>query len=89
MDPLAIRVALRFRDQRGESKKHKVQRLRDLIREKTGLGRGVSEDIADAYVRGRDVERLAQQKNWPLEQGSIAGPDGELSLDELIAAAEN
>lgn len=82
-DPIAQRVALRFRDQRGESKKHKVQRLRSFISDQTGLSRGVSEQIADAFVRGRDVERLAPQKRWPLEGGIITGPDGEMKLTEL------
>lgn len=83
MDPLAHRVALRFRDQRGESKQHKVQRIWRFIREITGLGRGMAEDIANALVRGRDVEGLAHQKRWPLEGGMLTGPGGSLSLGDL------
>jgi len=85
MDPLARRVALRwaFKYVPKETKEHKVERVRDMIRERTGLSKGQSEAIADAYVRGRDVERLALQKSWPLENGSITGPGGSLPISEL------
>lgn len=66
-----------------ESKATKVEKLTKVIREKTGLGRGVSEQIADAIVRGREVERLAIQKNWPIEDRAIVGPNGALPLDDL------
>jgi hypothetical protein len=85
MDPIARRVALRwsFKYVPKETKEHKVERVRDMIRERTGLSKGQSEAIADAYVRGRDVERLGLQKNWPLEGATIKGPHGELGLSEL------
>ena len=83
MDPLARKVALRFRDQRGPSKKTKVRDLAKRIQEATGVSKGVSTQIADAFVRGRDVERLAVQKRWPLEHGVIEGPSGQLALTEL------
>lgn len=85
MDPLARRVALRwaFKFVPKEKKEHKVERVRDEIKDKTGLSKGQSEAIADAYVRGRDVDRLALQKNWPIENGVITGPSGTLELSAL------
>ena len=85
MDPLARRVALRwsFKYQPKEKKEHKVDRVRDMIREQTGLSKGQATDIADADGRGRDVERLAIQKNWPLEDGAITGPSGKIELSAL------
>ena len=83
MDPLTRRVALRFRDQRGPSKKTRVRDLASLIHETTGVSRGVSGQIADAVVRGREVERLAHQKKWPISQGVIEGPDGQLPLTDI------
>lgn len=85
MDPLARRVALRwaFKFVPKEKKEHKVERVRDAIRDGTGLSKSQSEAIADAYVRGRDVERLALQKNWPVENGVITGPNGTLELSAL------
>lgn len=89
MDETAARVARRFKAfkyEKKEKKETKVDRLMRLIREKTGLSRGVGGDIADALVRGREVERLAMQKGWPIEDGVILGPDGEMTLDEVRAA---
>lgn len=85
MTSSARRVALRwaFKFVPKEKKEHKVERVRDIIREKTGLPKGTSDAIADAYVRGREVERLALQKNWPIEDGKIQGPSGSLDLNEL------
>jgi hypothetical protein len=85
MDPLARRVALRwaFKFVPKEKKEHKVERVREEIRQHTGLSKGQSEAIADAYVRGRDVDRLALQKNWPVEHGTITGPSGTLELSAL------
>jgi hypothetical protein len=85
MDPAARRVALRwaFKYVPKEKKEHKVERIRDLIRERTGLSKGQSEAIADAYVRGRDVDRLALQKSWPVENGVITGPSGSVELAAL------
>ena len=83
MDPLARKVALRFRDQRGPSKKTRVRDLAHHIHETTGVSGGVSVQIADAFVRGRDVERLAIGKRWPIQNGVIEGPDGNLALNAL------
>lgn len=85
MDPLARRVALRwaFKYQPKEKKEHKVERVRDMIREQTGLSKGQSEAMADAYVRGRDMARLSIQKNWPIENGIIQGPNGSVELTSL------
>jgi len=69
-----------------ESKKSKVDRLMKLIKEQTGLGRKVAEDIADAIVRGRDVLRLAIQKSWPMVDGVIEGPQGTMPLEQAQAA---
>lgn len=64
-----------------ETKEHKVDKLADKIRDATGLSKGMSESIADAIVRGREVLRLAIQKNWPIsEDGVIEGPKGTLDL---------
>jgi len=68
-----------------ESKKSKVERVMRLIRDKTGIGRKVAEDIANAIVRGRDVVRLTFQKKWPMVEGVIEGPRGTLPLEEAQA----
>lgn len=87
MDPLAPRVASRyvaFRYQPKETKEHKVDRLTKVLRDATGLSRGMSESIVDALVRGREVERLAVQKGWPLDGDRITGPAGEMTLEQLM-----
>ena len=81
MDPLARRVAFKYVPK--EKKEHKVDRLSKVIREATGLSRGMSEAIADAVVRGRNLEALALQKSWPVEDGTLTGPDGQLELSSL------
>jgi hypothetical protein len=81
MDPLARRVAFKYVPK--EKKEHKVDRLSKVIREATGLSRGMSEAIADAVVRGRDLEALALQKSWPVEDGTLTGPNGSLDLRSL------
>ncbi len=78
-----LRRFLAFKYDQKEKKETKVKRLAETIREKTGLGRGQAEDIADAIVRGREVERLAIQKSWPIENGTLTGPKGEISLSDL------
>ncbi len=87
MDPLARRVADRFlrsfKYVPKETKEHKVERARDVIRQHTGLSKSMAEAIADALVRGREVARLALQKNWPIENGAIHGPSGMLDLDKV------
>jgi hypothetical protein len=85
MDPLAKRVAERwaFKYQPKETKEHRVERTMKTIRDATGLSRGMSEAIADAIVRGREVERLALQKSWPIEGGRIVGPSGSIELSTL------
>ena len=79
---IAQRVAERysFKYQPKEKKKAKVVRITKAIRDATGLGRGTAENIADAIVRGREVLRLAIQKNWPIENGTIQGPKGTLDI---------
>jgi hypothetical protein len=86
MDPLARKVARRyaFKYQHKEKKQHKVDRLLKTIRDATGISKGVATDIADAIVRGREVERLAIQKGWPLQEGVLEGPNGTIELKELI-----
>jgi len=78
---VAQRYALKYVPK--ENKKSKVRRLTQVIRDKTGLGRSVAEGIADAVVRGREVKRLALQKAWPLTNGTIKGPKGSLSVNDL------
>ena len=81
----AERVARRFafKYKPKEKKKSKVERLTKFIREKTGLGRGQAQDIADAIVRGRDLSALAVQKGWPVEDGAIEGSKGSVKLDAV------
>ena len=88
VDPLALRVAARFafRYEPKVTKERKVENLTKVIREATGLSKGMSESIADAVVRGREVERLALQKNWPIVDGVIEGPGGQLALTSLSTA---
>lgn len=85
MDPLASRIAKRFgfKFEPKESKQSKIDRLMRVIRDETGVSRGVATDIADALVRGRDVPGLALQKGWPIEDGAVAGPQGTLDLSKL------
>lgn len=88
MPTIAERVARRFltfKYEPKEKKQSKVDRLMRVIREKTGVSRGVSEDIADAIVRGREVARLAIQKGWPIQDDEIVGPNGTLTLTEVRA----
>jgi hypothetical protein len=66
-----------------ETKAHKVERVTQYIKDVTGLTIGMSEDIADAFVRGRDVPRLAIPKSWPIDSGVIEGPKGSLPLESL------
>lgn len=85
MSTIAERVARRFafKYEPKESKQSKVDRLMRFIREHTGVSRGVSEDMADAIVRNRDVLRLAIQKGWPIEDGAIVGPQGALDVAKV------
>ncbi len=87
MDPLTPRVLQRlaFKYVPKETKESKVERVMRAIREATGLSKGMSEAIADALVRGREVERLALQKNWPIEGGVVQGPSGQVELSRLPA----
>jgi len=86
MDPVARRVAKRFRDQRGPSKGTLIDRIVVYVRETTGLSRGIAEGIAKTLVRsGRNIDQLAVQKGWPLDGGQLMGPRGAVTLDELRA----
>lgn len=76
---VAARFAFKFEPK--ETKEHKAERLAKKIRDATGLSKSISEAIADAYVRGREVARLAIQKGWPIEGNVIEGPSGTFSLD--------
>lgn len=80
-----VRRFLAFKYEPKEKKKSKVDRLMRFIRDKTGVSRSVATDIADAVVRGREVKRLAVQKGWPVDNGVIIGPQGELALDKVQA----
>lgn len=84
-DPIVVRVAARyaFRHQPRETKEHKVDRLKKIIRDATGLSGGMSEQIADAIVRGREIDRLAIQKGWPIEDGVIEGDNGALEVSKI------
>lgn len=74
-------IALKY-DQK-EKKQKRIDRVMRLVRDETGLSRGVSEEIVDALVRGRDVQGLALQKGWPIEDGVVIGPSGEMSLTKI------
>lgn len=83
MDWSAAVSRVAFRYQQKETKKGKVGRVSRAIREATGISKGKADDIADALVRNRDVERLAVQKKWPVnDEGEISGDRGTLSFDE-------
>lgn len=87
-DRIAARVAHRwtmaFKYQPKEKKRSKVERLMKYIREETGLSKSMAEGIADSLVRsGRDIERLAEMKGWPIEDGVIDGPTGKLPVSEV------
>ena len=87
-DPVARRVANRylraFKYVPKETKKSKVERLWKFIRQETGLSKSMAEAIANTLVRsGRDIETLAHMKGWPIEDGTITGPSGDLSLQEV------
>jgi hypothetical protein len=81
MDPLALRVAFRYIPK--ETKQHKVDRLMKILRDATGISRGLAEDIADAIIRRRDLTGLALQKKWPVEDGLLTGPSGQFDLTSL------
>jgi len=67
-----------------EKKKNKVERLATYIRQETGLSKTMGEAIANVLVRsGRDVETLARMKGWPIENGTIRGPRGDLDLVDV------
>lgn len=85
-ETMAERVARRFtgfKYEPKEKKQNKVDRVMRFIREATGISRSVAEDIADAFVRGRDIPRLTIQKGWPVEDDAIVGPQGTLELSKV------
>jgi len=72
-----VRRFLGFKYQPKETKQHKVEKLRDAIREATGISKSQAESIADSILRKRDLAALAVQKGWPVnEDGLIEGPSG-------------
>jgi hypothetical protein len=72
-----LRRFLAFKFEYKETKQHKVEKLRDAIRETTGISKGQAEDIADAILRKRDLEALGRQKSWPVnDEGLVEGPKG-------------
>ena len=71
-----------------ETKQNKVKKMTKIIKDVTGLSKGVSEAIADAIVRGRDVVRLALQKDWPIDADIITGPTGSIDLNRLLCKTE-
>jgi hypothetical protein len=75
-----------FKYQPKEKKENKVKRLVQMIREETGLSSGQAKDIASAVVRGRDIDALALQKGWPIEDGVIEGPKGHVPVKKIEEA---
>lgn len=78
-----VRRFLAFKYEQKEKKQHRVERFTQTIRDATGISKGQAEDIADAFVRGREVNRLALQKGWPLENFVVTGPEGTFDLQTL------
>jgi len=79
---IALRVAFRYVPK--EKKKAKVERLWKHIRQETGVSKAVAEAIANTLVRsGRNIETLAYQKGWPIEDGVIVGPSGRLGVQDV------
>jgi hypothetical protein len=79
---------LAFRYQQKTQKKTLIAKLIQFLRDATGIGRGVAEDIASAVVRGRELARLALQKGWPVDEaGYVVGPKGRYPLANLPAQA--
>jgi len=74
-----------FKYQPKETKQHKAERTSEYLRDVTGLQKGTAFAIADAFVRGRDVGALSVQKGWPIEQGVITGPEGEMPVSALAS----
>ena len=85
MDPIVRRVALKwaFKYEPKEKKEHKVEKLLKEIHQATGLSKNQSEQIADAFIRGREVDRLALQKSWPVQNGTVHGPNGTFDLNKV------
>lgn len=72
-----VRRFLAFKFDHKEKKQKRVERLRDHIRDQTGISKGQAEDIADAILRKRDLDALGRQKSWPVnDQGHVEGPKG-------------
>jgi hypothetical protein len=89
MKTLATQVMRRFLSLKyvpKETKKSKAERLTRIIRNETGISKRHAESIADAIVRGRDLDALAIQKGWPLEEGEVVGPKGRVSLAKIQEA---
>lgn len=79
----AMSTHLSFKYQPKETKQHKAERTGEYLKDVTGLQKGTAFAIADAFVRGRDVNLLATPKGWPIERGVITGPKGELPVSSL------
>ena len=94
-DPMVARVVCRFAARQAgynEKPATKKDRIAEMIRKVTGIGKGIAWDIADALVRKhgdvREILRLALQKAWPVEEGAgghpiLRGSSGTLDLAEV------
>lgn len=81
-----VRRFLAFKYQPKESKKSKVEKLRVFLQKTTGISKTLAKEVADAAVRGRDLPRLAVQKNWPVDEKQyLVGPQGKVSLSDLLS----
>jgi len=71
-----------FKYEPKESKKTRVEKLMRAIYDAIGVSKGVAEDIADAFIRHRDLAALALQKGWGIEVDGtkLDGPRGTLDL---------
>lgn len=63
--------------------KSKMQGLRKLLQERTGLSRKYADAIIDAILRERDLSALALQKGLPIQENIIAGPTGTITVMEV------
>lgn len=69
-------------------KDRQARDLRDRIVARTGISNSKALEIARDAIRGRNLEALARQKNWPVEWGRVAGPVGEMPLACLSQKGE-
>lgn len=63
-----------------KSRDKQARELRDRIAKATGISNSKALEIAEAAVRGRNLDALSRQKSWPVEWDAIVGPVGIMPL---------